>query len=383
MKRCFSLLLSAFLLAGLCACSAGQTPRETEPSSPYAATKEDIALLNGLYEGRQVYYGELHDHSDSGGTTDGKIPLRLWPNILERLDLDFAAIVDHRQSLHMRMEEWDNSIFLGATETGHRRWINDVKYALHFNILMSDVDKFEKILQDFEEFNYNEGYFKLKIFSEPRFAQMYAAVQEAGGMIVHVHPKGEGYLESEDPMDYYFGEKMGLEVLCSYYGNMSVHANMDAYALWVELLNLGKQVYATSGSDSHRMSNTVSATTVYSEKKDAGTYLSHIREGDFTAGPVGIRMAVGDTVTGGKTDFGGKRLVISVGDFQSKEYKAGNQYRLDVYNEKGLVFSEEFDSAEKAYFAIPAEDCEYYRADVYDVTACYIFAVGNPIWNEG
>ena len=86
--------------------------------------------------------------------------------------------------------------------------------------------------------------------------------------------------------------------------------------------------------------------------------------------------------TGGQTDFTGKRLVICVDEFHPQAIKEDHQYRLDVYNENGLVFSEEFDSAEAAYFAIEAEDCKYYRADVYDVTEGYIFAVGNPIWNE-
>jgi hypothetical protein len=56
--------------------------------------------------------------------------------------------------------------------------------------------------------------------------------------------------------------------------------------------------------------------------------------------------------------------------------------RVDVYNEDGLVFSQEFDSSKTAYFAIDTTDCKYYRADVYDVTEGYILAIGNPIWNE-
>ena len=27
-------------------------------------------------------------------------------------------------------------------------------------------------------------------------------------------------------------------------------------------------------------------------------------------------------------------------------------------------------------------DCQYYRANIHDVTDDYIFAVGNPIWNK-
>ena len=93
-------------------------------------------------------------------------------------------------------------------------------------------------------------------------------------------------------------------------------------------------------------------------------------------------MAVGDVTTGGKVDFAGKRLVIAAGDFHRQERKADHRYRLDVYNEEGLVCSQEFDSAETAYLAMDAENCRYYRANVYDVTDGYLFAVGNPVWNS-
>ena len=158
--------------------------------------------------------------------------------------------------------------------------------------------------------------------------------------------------------------------------------NKDAYNLWVEFLNAGKHLYAFAGSDSHKSADTQSASTVYAEERMNTSYLSHIVKGDFTAGPVGIRMCVGDTVMGGHTAFTGKRLIVSVDDFQSQQYHKDHQYRIDVYNEKGLVFSQEFDSTKTAYFAIDAEDCKYYRADVYDVTDDYIVAIGNPIWNE-
>ena len=51
-------------------------------------------------------------------------------------------------------------------------------------------------------------------------------------------------------------------------------------------------------------------------------------------------------------------------------------------DENGLVFSQEFDGKEPFYAAIDAQDCKYYRANIYNVTKDYIFAVGNPIWNE-
>ena len=360
------------------------------PTAKYPAEKADIAQLEALYRGRFPLHGELHDHSASGDpdndpwkTADGKVPIAVWPHNLYNLRLDFAALVDHRQSRHMRNPVWDNAIFIGGTETGHRRWLDDVKYAMHYNILMSDVDNFERFLASFPEFHYRNGYFKLKpLFTEPRFALMCKAVMDRGGMLVHVHPCYDGYLQSDNPLDYYLGDGTGFEVFCGYYGNMSDYGNQRAYDTWVRLLNIGKRVYAFSGADSHRLSRTRSAATLYSPERDAETYIQLLRKGDLTAGPVGIRMCVGNTVTGGKTNFTGKRLVVAAGDFHPLEFRPGHKYRIDVYNEKGLVFSQGFTGKKMAYFAIDAEPCKYYRADVYDATDKYIVAVGNPIWND-
>ena len=393
MKKVLSLILISVMLVTLFGCGSKKDSVEDKKLNT-VATDADIEQLEKLYEGRDAYHGNLHDHSDSGDpendpwkTADGKYPLYMWPNFLAEKDLDFVALVDHRQSNHMRRDEWDETMFMGATETGHRRLDSNGEIdAMHYNILMNDPDEFDRILSTFDKFNCT-GNGQFKIYSsnpltEEEFSQLVSMIQEAGGTVVHVHPCYEGYMSSEDPMDYVLGEYTGLEVLCSYDGDMRFSANKDAYDLWVGLLNMGNHLYAFAGSDSHRQTDTVSTSTVYAEERYNDSFLANIVKGDFTAGPVGIRMSVGDAVMGGHTDFSGKRLVVSVDDFQSKEYKADHQYRLDVYNENGLVFSEEFDSTKTAYFAIDAEDCKYYRADVYDVTSDYIFAVGNPIWNK-
>ena len=39
------------------------------------ASSEEISCLEQLYEGRTPFYGELHDHAMTGGTSDGKRPL--------------------------------------------------------------------------------------------------------------------------------------------------------------------------------------------------------------------------------------------------------------------------------------------------------------------
>lgn len=401
MKKAFSLILVFLIVFSLFGCGAKE-----EEKMNTVATDADIAALENLYKGREAYHGNLHDHSDSGDpendpwkTADGKYPLDMWPNFLMEKDLDFVALVDHRQSNHMRRDEWDETMFMGATETGHRRPDSTGEIdAMHYNILLNDPDVFDQILSTFPKFNCT-GNGQFKIYSdnpltEEEFALLVKMVQEAGGNIVHVHPcwgtdeDESHYMTSEDPMDYFLGEYTGFEVLCSYSGgstaenNLSNPYNATAYEMWVTLLNMGKHLYAFAGSDSHRQTHTTSASTVYAEERLNDSYLKHIVKGDFTAGPVGIRMAVGDTVMGGHTNFAGKRLMIAVDDFQSKQYKVDDTYRLDVYDENGLVFSQEFDGKEPFYAAIDAQDCKYYRANIYNVTKDYIFAVGNPIWNE-
>ena len=40
------------------------------------ATQEEILHLESLYANRVAFHGELHDHSDTGGTSDGVLPWR-------------------------------------------------------------------------------------------------------------------------------------------------------------------------------------------------------------------------------------------------------------------------------------------------------------------
>ena len=252
-------------------------------------------------------------------------------------------------------------------------------------MLFATPEGLENVLNTFPfMFSYYRDHFSYFQFTTAQFEELAKFVTDNDGFFVHVHPKGKSYLVSDDPLDYYFGEYTGIEVLCGYYGNQSVEINQDALKLWTDLLALGKRVYATSGSDSHNASNTVSLTTIYAEQANAKTYLSHMKKGDFTAGPIGIRMSVGDTHMGGETDFAGKRLVVSAGDFHSLECMPGHTYRIDVYTDQGLVASQEIPGTGTSYMALDADDAaKFYRVEVYDVTSQYQVAIGNPIWNEG
>lgn len=390
MKKITAILLILTVVLSVCACGT-QTPQTTEaptePAQPdYTAGEADISQLEKLYEGRNPYQGEFHDHANTGGTSDGKMSLEDWKMNLLVNDMDFATIADHRQVLHMRLPEWDNNLFIGGTEAATT--ITDSQATqnnLHYNMLFSAPEQLETVLNTFPlKFAFFQDHFSYLSFTTEEFEALAKFVTENGGFFVHVHPKGKSYMQSDNPLDYCFGDYTGIEVLCGYYGNMTAEENQDALKLWTDLLALGKKVYATSGSDSHNASNTVSLTTIYAEKSDAETYLNRVRRGDFTAGPVGIRMSIGDTCTGGTTDFQGKRLVVSVGEFHSRECMPGHTYRIDIYSDQGLVASREIPGTGTSYMALDADDSvKFYRAEVYDVTSQYQVAIGNPIWNEG
>ena len=394
MKRIFALILALLTLLCLCACATESGAAEAEPKINTTATETDIAALEALYKDLTPYYGDMHNHSNSGGRSDGKVPLVNWPElVLEAKDMDFAVIVDHKQTSHMRLEEWDETMFIGGTEPGTTMLDEHlIQGNMHYNMIFNDPDKLEELLAENTEYDLREDVernpgnmtFKYAKFTIERFREIVAQIREKGGLFVQVHPLYSSYLKSDNVLDYWMGDYTGFEVYTgtSQGYTMAYESNMKAYNKWVEMLNLDKIVFATCGSDNHRYSDVNTLSVVYAAERKNDAWLEKIRAGNFTAGPVGIRMAVGDVPTGGQTDFTGKRLVISVSDFHKQAIKEDHQYRLDVYNEKGLVFSQEFDSKEKVYFAIDAEDCKYYRANVYDVTEDYIFAVGNPIWNR-
>ena len=78
------------------------------------ASQNEINQINGIYNGRRAYQGDMHNHGATGGTSDGKCTLEQWKIDLERLGMDFVAILDHKQVRHMYLPEWDDSIFIGG-----------------------------------------------------------------------------------------------------------------------------------------------------------------------------------------------------------------------------------------------------------------------------
>ena len=388
MKRVLCALFSLLIFLFLCACNAGagETTAPTEPVCD--ASETDIAALETLYAGRTPYYGEMHDHSNSGGRSDGRISLSVWKSGLMGLEMDFATIVDHKQVRHMVLPEWDNTMFIGGTEAATT--VLDLPYeekSFHYNMIFTDPNALIALLTEFEAFNFKgtalDGEFPYyPKFTRAELERLVQAIRDKGGMFVHVHPKHNGVLNSDDPLDYWYGDWTGIEVINTYKSDRNGQNTQNNYQLWVDLLALGKKVWATSGNDEHGMPSDKAISVVYAEEKTAESFFSHIRIGDFTCGPVGIRMCVGDTVTGYETDFTGKRLVFSTGDFHKTVKNPYHTYRVDLIDDAGVVFSKEITCEETSYFALDAEvTAKFYRVEVWDTTDNSRIGIGNPIWN--
>ncbi len=338
------------------------------------------ANLERLYRGRQVFHGELHDHSDSGGTSDGKFPLSKWPEKLRALKMDFAAILDHRQIRHMYQPEWKDGLFIPGTEPGTK--ISDSKARnqhMHYNILLPERDLLAGLLAEFPEYEFTggvEGHFIYPSFTRERFGQLIDAVKARGGFFVHPHPKQ--VMESDDPTDYWFRDGTGIEV---FYIGMDTAETRANYALWIDLLRAGKRVYATAGCDLHAEPHDTALTTLYAEAHSAKAYLPHLAAGDFTCGAVGVRMCVGETAMGGTCPFNGKRLVVCIGDFHDSVVMPGHKYRADIMDENGVVQSGLVSPDRETWFSCDASNAKFWRVEVTDVTRNLRIAVGNPIWN--
>ena len=344
-------------------------------------SKREIEHIESLYANRKPFHGELHDHANTGGTSDGQRTLSHWIGALEALKMDFAAILDHKQVRHMYEPEWEDGLFLCGTEPS--AYISDSKAEhteVHYNMLFDSPKLLEELLEEFTEYQFTggrEGHFGYPKFTRERFCHLIDRVKEKGGFFVHPHPKQ--LMQSEDPTQYWFRDETGIEV---FYESMDSQATADNYQLWTDLLACGKRVWACAGGDGHACASDQALTTIYAEDHANAAYLPHLREGDFVCGPVGIRMCMGSTKMGGTRSFTGEKLLFSVGDFHVSVKNPEHTYRVDVLDDTGVVYSEAIDCNETQYFALETKPCKFYRVEVFDTTRNLRIAIGNPIWNR-
>lgn len=361
----------------------------------FTLTADEQAILEA-YEGKTAYQGEAHDHAATGGNSDGNFTLNQWKQDMEIEGLDFTTIVDHRQTSHMEDANW-GSMFIGGTEASTN--ITDSAYAalksnkLHYSLIFTDQAALDEIVDDYFMtktggiFSPYTDVFEYKNWSVAQLQEIIDKVQKAGGMFTIVHPKSDGYIASDDPLMYYFADWTGLEVFYGAGGYAPTQAvNKENYKLWTDLLAAGKKVWATAGSDQHAGAGTNALTTIYSDSASAEDIFEYMKTGNSTCGPVGIRMIVGDTFMGSETDFAGKHLSFSVGDFHESIYNPDHTYRVKLISDTGVVYETTFDASKTFIYGVDAvETAKFYRVEVWDDTAGYDLpiAIGNPIWNNG
>ncbi len=381
MKRLIALLLAMVCLLSLCACAGGGKEEN------HAASEEEIAHLDKLYEGRQVYFGEFHDHSDSGGNSDGNRNLTEWADEMKKIDMDFAAIVDHNQSAHMYLNEWNGACFIGGTEMACTVLDTQAPIkGMHYSMVFTDPKALNRVLSS------NSGYHfdpetNLCVVTNYSTAEMKALIQKVkneGGMWIQNHPMGNsGYLHSNNPMDNWFADFTGLDVMCGYSGySVGNVETEESYALWTGLLSNGAKVWATALSDLHNLPTANALTAVYASEKTPAGIFKHAREGDFNPGYAGIRMAVGDTLMGSQGSFTGQKVVFSIGEFHSSVLEKYNQFQVVLFDDDGEVFRTTIDHTKTNYFSYACADtASFYRVEVQNMEGD-IVALGNPIWRE-
>lgn len=396
MKKLICLLLSLVIVFGLCACG-GNGEGEGNKETNYTASAEEAAALEKLYEGLQMHHGQLHDHAKTGRRSDGKATLQEWKDGMPAVGMEYVALLDHRQTDHMYLPEWDPTLFISGTEAMTYISDRDARYnKYHYNMIFNNVSDMEAVLKNhMKTYMFVDGLFDYYPMSSAEFTQIIQEVLASGGYFVIPHPcqtameiapEGVESWVAEDLMEYYFCDGIGYEVFYHISNNQNARDEQTKqnYDLWTGLLALGKKVYASAGSDVHNLPTDRGLSTVYSSQKLDTSYIEQLRKGNYTAGPVGVRMNIGETTMGGTGDFSGKRVVFSVGDFHTNFLNTAHSYRVDLVSDTGVVFSQKFVPGETQYFAFDADEAaKFYRVEVHDENLPYtLLALGNPIWND-
>lgn len=359
------------------------TTATTDAHTVLPESAADLAALEALYGQYQVYYGDQHCHTSCGGRSDGKFPMGDWVAEMDRLGLDFAAIVDHRQMRGFFLPEWSEERFIMGSEPGSRLLnpSGDLKKeTFHYNMLVPHKYGLAMVLANFPEFEFKgdelTGSFNYPPFTKERILELNDYLLSIGGALMHAHPMA--LMGSTDPLDYYFGEHSHLEVMVGAYHGMR---SFKSYDLWVKILDLGKHMFAAGGSDTHTNVTNACVSTFYAAERSGAEFLKRMRTGDYTAGAVGIQMCIDGHPMGSELVYrDGMQLTVRVGDFFAPALKKDTAYELRVYTDAGLAYASLFDGTAPQTLALAVQKRRYYRVEIADLTHGYRVAVGNPIW---
>ncbi len=343
---------------------------------PHQVAAAEFAPLDQIYAGMTAFHGDAHTHTNSGGTSDGKTPLKEFLTQLKALDMDFAAVVDHRQMRHFFLPEWDETMLICGSEPSVT--LQGRTASLHYNMIFPDKAGLGKVLEAFPEFEYTggtDGSFRCPRFTEARFRELGEYIYRIGGLMAHAHPKQQ--MITPDPLDYYFGDHVALETV---HGAVSGYATRKNRDLWVTLLKMGKKLRTYGSTDTHGAARNDGQTTLYAKNRHSKDFFNAIRAGNCTAGAVGIQMAIDSTPMGGETAFKeGMVLRLRVGDFY-KTWQKNAVFRLNVYTDKGLAYATEFLGTEGTRLSLKVKKRAFYRAEITDESDGKLAALGNPIW---
>ena len=340
----------------------------------------DFAPLDKLYANRKAYYGDFHAHSDSGGTSDGKMKVESWLRGMKEFKIDFIGIMDHRQIRHMYLDCFDPEFLVYGTEPAGK-W-NDPFLSFHYIMIVPKRESIEKVLEQFPDvFGFTggiEGTFEYRRVDRDRFLEVVNAVRNEGGVVVHAHPKQ--VMKSDNPDDYYFGEGSIIETMYTCDPpSLANDATRDNYKLWMDLLERGYKVINTATNDSHRQTMMVALNTVYSDRKNGSAYVEYLRKGDLNAGFFGIKMSIDENAVGSTAVYKeGMNLYIKIEDVHPFRFDREETYRLDVITDKGMAYSEKIELPFKV--ALKAEKRKFYRAVIIRESDGAPVAIGNPIW---
>lgn len=360
------------------------TTATADPHTVIGTNGASFSALEAHYAGCKPYYGDLHTHSNAGGTSDGKTPLGEWVAGMDALGMDFAVMVDHRQMRGYFLPEWSEERFVYGTEPGTR--ITDLQDEratmdwMHYNMVFPHKYGLAMVMANFPEFAFRgdelTGKFDYPKFTLERIREIASYVRSIGGCMVHAHPKS--LLASREPLDYYLGEWTYLETLV---GGYRSHPSFKSYDLWVELLSLGKHVYASAGSDTHGAVTNECPSTFYTEKRFHTDFLERMRAGDFAAGGVGVQMMIDGAPMGAQIAYReGMTLTLRVGDIHPATFHEDTAYELQVWTDEGLAYASRFDGTAPQKLALAVQKRRFYRVVVEDLTRGCRVCVGNPIW---
>lgn len=363
--------------------TGGFTPL-TDPHKAWIPGSDELNRLDEFYAGRRAFYGDLHVHTKCGGTSDGNLDMALWPSHMDLKHVDFAVIVDHRQMRGYFLPEWNEERFVMGTEPGASvKELRDEHCAMsmvHYNMLFPHKYGLAMVLANFPEYNFRgdelTGKFGYPSFTPDRFRELTEYVQSIGGMMVHPHPKI--LLSSKDPLDYCFADHIYLETI---YGSPYSETSVKDYELWTKLLDMGKHVYASGGSDTHSEVSNFAVSTFYTKERSGKAFFDQMHSGDFTVGYHGMKMLVGDSPMGSESPCRpGDVLLLRVGDPFLEHIKKDGCYELRVYSDRGLAFASVFDGRTPQTLALGTADRRFYRAEVADLACGVRVSIGNPVW---